>query len=342
MTKEKIVVALSGGVDSAVSVHLLQEQGYEVYGYTFLTCGSEEDRETVANDAKKVANFFHIPHTVADIRNEFENTVKAYFVRQYAAGLTPNPCVFCNQIMKFPKLMAYADSLGIEKVATGHYARIENGLLKKGIDKKKDQSYFLCLLTGEDLSRIVFPLGAYEKTEVREIASAIGLPVAKKSDSQEICFIPNDDYRAVIKQYPWQYHEGKFLDKEGNVLGTHQGLPFYTIGQRRGIGIAFGTPKYVVGLDAEKNAVYIGDEEELLSEELMISFVNYQVAEKKNDAFRGEVKIRYLSPPVPATITPCSGNRAKICFDKPQKSITPGQFAVFYDGETLLGGGTIL
>ncbi len=341
MTKEKILVALSGGVDSAVTVHLLREQGYEVYGYTFLTCGSEVDRATVAGDAKKVADFFGIPHEVEDIRFEFEKTVMGYFVRQYAAGLTPNPCVYCNQVMKFPKLLACADRLGIQKVATGHYVRVENGLIKKATNLRKDQSYVLCQLYRGDIPRFVFPLGEYSKPKIREIARSIGLPVAEKGDSQEICFIPNDDYRAVMAQYPWQFREGDFLDRDGNRLGTHKGLPFYTIGQRRGIGIAFGKPVYVTGLDYEKNAVYLGEEGELYHQGLKASFVNYLAEGYGQEEFRAEVKIRYLSNPVPALVRPVGNAQAEVIFDEPQKSITPGQYAVFYDGDVLLGGGSI-
>ncbi|MEG2148693.1 MAG: tRNA 2-thiouridine(34) synthase MnmA [Clostridiales bacterium] len=339
---EKVLVAISGGVDSGVAVHLLQKAGYEVYGYTFLTCGDEKDRAIVAEDAAKVANFFGISHTVADIKEEFEDTVMTYFVHQYAAGLTPNPCVFCNETIKFPKLLAHADSLGIKKVATGHYVRVENGVLKKAADIRKDQSYVLCLLNKKDISRFMFPLGNYSKPEIRDIANEINLPVANKGDSQEICFIPNDDYRMVMRQFPHQYKEGAFLDSQGTELGKHQGLPFYTIGQRRGIGIAFGKPMYVTGLDTKKNAVILGDEKELYAQSLKVDGVNYLVDGLGSVEFRAEVKIRYLSNPVPATIKPQGNNSVEVIFDESQKSITPGQFAVFYDGDILLGGGTIL
>ncbi len=341
MAREKVLVAISGGVDSAVTVHLLQEQGYEVYGYTFLTCGSEEDRKAVAEDAKKVADFFHIPHKVEDIKDEFENTVMVYFLEQYTLGFTPNPCVYCNQVIKFPKLLNCADGMGIDKVATGHYVRVEQGIIKKASNLQKDQSYVLCQLRRRDIPRLIFPLGDYEKPKIREIARNIGLPVAEKKDSQEICFIPNDDYRAVIRQFPQHYKEGSFLDRDGNHLGTHQGLPFYTVGQRRGIGIAFGRPIYVTKLDGTKNAVYLGEERDLYHRHLRINSVNYMVDGYGDEPFRAEVKIRYLSQPVPALVKPLQNDEADVIFDEPQKSITPGQYAVFYDGDVLLGGGAI-
>jgi tRNA-specific 2-thiouridylase len=337
---EKIVLALSGGVDSAVAVHLLQKQGYEVYGYTFLTGDDKAKRQDIAKDAAAVADYFDISHEIEDITTEFNDTVVTYFTEKYFHGETPNPCVFCNKTMKFPKLLAYADSLGIQKVATGHYVRMEEGRIFRAKDKSKDQSYVLCLLPEEWYPRFVFPLGDYEKKEIRAIAAGLGLPVAEKAESQENCFIPNDDYKAFLQQYPDRFHSGEFMDREGHVLGRHNGLPFYTIGQRRGIGLAFGTPKYVVKLDGEKNAVIIGNEEDLFTAACKVKGVNL-IGEKGSEGFPCSVKIRYLSEPVPAAVKPFGIGIYEVKFEKPLKAVTPGQYAVFYEGDMLLGGGEI-
>ena len=337
---EKIVLALSGGVDSAVAVHLLQKAGYQVYGYTFLTGSDEEKRQAVAKDAAAVAAHFGIDHHIEDIAEDFEATVISYFAEKYFQGETPNPCVFCNKTMKFPKLLAYADSLGIQKAATGHYARISADGIRRAKDRKKDQSYVLCLLPEDLYPRLVFPLGEYEKTEIREIAAKLGLAVAEKAESQENCFVPNDDYKAFLRRYPARFRGGDFLDVEGRILGRHSGLPFYTVGQRRGIGLSFGTPKYVVKLNADKNAVVIGDEEDLFTTSCTVKQVNL-IGAAGNGGFACTVKIRYLSEPVSATVTPIGGGSCEVKFEKPLKSVTPGQFAVFYNGDVLFGAGEI-
>lgn len=337
---EKIVLALSGGVDSAVAVHLLQKQGYDVYGYTFVTGDDEEKRNSIIDDAASVAKHFGIPHHVEDIADEFDRVVVSYFADRYFSAKTPNPCVYCNKTMKFPKLLAYADSMGIDKVATGHYVSIKNGRILRAEDKRKDQSYVLSLLPEELYSRFVFPLGCYEKPEIRKIAEELGLPVAHKDDSQEICFIPNDDYKSYLTlNYPDRFVSGEFRDTEGNVLGKHKGLPFYTIGQRRGIGLAFGSPKYVVRLVAKDNAVIIGDQSELLTDHCYVKDVN--IIGDHGDAFECKVKIRYLSDPVPAKVTILDDHRCCIDFVTSQKSVTPGQYAVLYEGDFLIGGGEI-
>ncbi len=339
---EKVLVALSGGVDSGVAVHLLREAGYDVYGYTFLTSGSAEDRKEVAEDAGLVADFFSIPHKIEDIKDEFEDSVVSYFLREYTEGRTPNPCVYCNRHIKFPKLLAAADAWGIDKVATGHYVRVEEGLLKRGLDSRKDQSYVLCQLASDDISRFIFPLGEYSKGKIREIAASISLPVAHKGDSQEICFIPNDDYKAVIRAYPDRYKEGNFVDKEGNILGRHQGLPFYTKGQRRGIGIALGHPVYVTGLDPYTNSVFLGGEDELYGSEFQVESMNYLApGYEELESFEAAVKIRYLSEAVPCRVYPLKEHRAAIALSEPGKSITPGQYGVFYNGDIVIGGGVI-
>ena len=337
---DKIVLALSGGVDSAVAVHLLQEQGYEVYGYTFVNGDDPQKRKSIIDDAAAVAEHFGISHYTEDISAEFEDQIVGYFVDRYFEAKTPNPCVYCNKKIKFPKLLAYADSMGIEKVATGHYVSMKDGMILRAEDKRKDQSYVLSLISEEDYSRFVFPLGIYEKQEIRKIAENLGLPVAHKEDSQEICFIPNDDYKGFLtERYSDRILGGDFLDTEGSVLGKHKGLPFYTIGQRRGIGLAFGSPKYVVSLDAEHNAVIIGDQKDLFSSRCIVKEVN--LVGEHSEEFICSVKIRYLSDPVSAKIKQLKNNRCEVIFDDPQKSITPGQFAVFYDGDLLIGGGEI-
>lgn len=338
---EKIVLALSGGVDSAVAVHLLQKAGYKVYGYTFLTGSDEEKRQTIAKDAAAVAAHFGIDHHIEDIAADFGATVISYFAEKYFQGETPNPCVFCNKTMKFPKLLAHAKRLGITKVATGHYARITAEGIRRAKDRKKDQSYVLCLLPEHLYPHLVFPLGEYEKREIRKIAAELGLPVAAKAESQENCFVPNDDYKAFLRQYPQRYQAGDFLDREGRVLGRHQGLPFYTVGQRRGLGLAFGTPKYVVGLDPVQNAVFLGDEEELFRAKCQIRNANLIDAAGEG-TFSCAAKIRYLSEAVAATVTMLPGGNHEVCFTVPQKSVTPGQYAVFYQGDLLLGGGEIV
>ncbi len=340
---EKIVLALSGGVDSAVSVHLLREQGYEVYGYTFLSGDDKTKNEEIVRDAKAVAAHFGIPHDIEDLAEDFHTTVISYFIDSYLNAKTPNPCVFCNKTMKFPKLLSYADSLGIKKVATGHYARMQQGRIYRAANLKKDQSYVLSLLPEAWYPRIVFPLGDYDKPRIRAIAEGLGLPVAHKGDSQEICFIPNDDYKSFLQSHAAnKIKGGDFLDTDGNVLGHHKGIPFYTIGQRRGIGLAFGAPKYVVGLNGEKNAVIIGDPSELFADSCLVKNVN--LIGGTEDSFSCRVKIRYLGEPVPARVFFTETEDLwQVRFDAPQKSVTPGQFAVFYDEkDALLGGGEIL
>lgn len=337
---KKIVLALSGGVDSAVAVHLLQKQGYEVYGYTFVTGDDETKRSAIIKDAAAVAAHFGIPHFIDDIAADFDDVVVRYFADRYFDAKTPNPCVYCNKKMKFPKLLAYADSLGIQKVATGHYVRMEKGRILRATDRKKDQSYVLCLLPEPLYPRLVFPLGSYEKPQIRKIAKELDLPVAQKEDSQEICFIPNDDYKTYLTtNYPQRFLCGDFLDTKGKVLGTHKGLPFYTIGQRRGIGLAFGTPKYVISLDSKKNAVIIGDEQDLYAADCFVKDVN--LIGTPDFPLNCTVKIRYLSNPVSAKVEQTETGHCRITFAEPQKSVTPGQYAVFYDGDILLGGGEI-
>lgn len=337
---EKVVLAMSGGVDSSVAVDLLQKQGYEVYGYTFLCVRDARKREEIRRDSAAAAAAFGIPHFIEDITDEFEEKIIKRFEEQYLSAGTPNPCVFCNQLIKFPKVLAYADKLGIRKVATGHYVRTEDGFIRKGADSKKDQSYFLCQLPREIVSRAVFPLGNYTKEQVREMASALSLSSAEKSDSQEICFIPGDDYKLFLSnRCGARIIPGDFVNKDGEILGRHRGIPFYTVGQRRGIGIAFGEPKYVTGLNAADNTVIIGDEKDLYSSSCVVK--NMNLLKYERGVFNCFVKIRYLSAPVPAEVICLDDRHCEVRFAEPRKAVTPGQFAAFYDGDLLIGGGEI-
>ncbi len=339
---KEIVLALSGGVDSAMCVHYLQEQGYKVHGFTFLVGDDREKREMIVRDAKKVADFFHIDLEIADLSQPFTEKVSGKFLEEYLRGRTPNPCVRCNRWIKFPFLLAAADRMGIETVATGHYISMREGMIYRCSQNKKEQSYVLALLPREFLPRLYFPLGNRRKEELREEAQQLRLPVANKADSQEICFVPGDDYRAYIRRMLSEPIAcGDFVDQDGNVLGRHQGLPFYTVGQRKGLGIAFGRPLYVTRLDASQNRVYLGEARDLLRDAVILEDVNLFLPELEGQAFAAEVKIRYQSATVAAKLAPLDGDRYLLTFATPQKSVTPGQIAVFYRDDMLLGGGVI-
>ncbi len=354
--KKKVIAAMSGGVDSSLTAALLVEQGYDVIGLTMRL--SDEGNEcaepdgccgaSAVEDARRVAELIGIPYYVVNFKAQFQEKVIDYFIGEYAVGRTPNPCIACNRYIKFGALLRRADELGADYVATGHYAQIvhtpERSFLKKGVDRKKDQSYVLYAMTPETLRRFLMPLGSMTKEGTRSLAKKLRLPVAQKKESQEICFIPNDDYRAYLKRkLPQKIRPGKLLDTEGNVLGTHDGLQFFTIGQRRGLGIAAKKPLYVVELDAAANNVIVGGEEELYKKNLTATDVNWLGIEKTAAAFRAAVKIRYGKNESPATIYPShDGSEASVIFDEPQRAITPGQAAVFYDENgVVLGGGTI-
>ena len=344
---------MSGGVDSSVAALLLKNRGYEVIGVTLSIWEESEIKiksyrgccslEAV-NDAKRVAAKLGIPHYTLNFQKEFQESVIDYFVKEYSRGRTPNPCLKCNQIIKFELLLKKALGLGADYLATGHYARIEYDkkrgvfLLKKGVDKKKDQSYVLYMLNQETLPLILFPLGELTKDEVRKIAKEAGLPTAMKSESQEICFIPDNDYPAFLQKRLPQIAPGPIVDTEGNVIGTHQGIIHYTIGQRRGLGIPFGKPLYVVDIIPEKNMIVVGEEKHLYSQIFFLEEVNW-VEKKPSQAFRAQVKIRYRSPEKEATIFP--EEEVKVVFSQPQKAVTPGQAGVIYQGEVVVGGGII-
>ncbi|MFH1684197.1 MAG: tRNA 2-thiouridine(34) synthase MnmA [Candidatus Margulisiibacteriota bacterium] len=352
--QKKIVVAMSGGVDSSVAAALLKEQGHDLIGITmqvwpakksFGGCCSLE----AVNDAKSVADRLNIPHYTLNFRDVFQEKVIDNFVEEYKNGRTPNPCIRCNQFIKFDHLVRKAKEFGAEYVATGHYARIVNSELRtpnskllKGLDKKKDQAYVLYMMSQESLAHTLYPLGDLTKDQVRKIAKDMDLPVAEKAESQEICFVEDDDYGRFLKEvYPEAVKPGPILDKNGNIVGMHGGIAFYTLGQRKGVGAHKGLPKYVVEIDREKNLIVIGDQEDTLGKELIADQVNYVSGEAPSKALEVTAKIRYNSPEEDAILYPMGEGKAKVEFKKHQRSITPGQSVVFYKGEEVLGGGII-
>ena len=350
-----VLAAMSGGVDSSVTAALMKEAGHDVIGATMSVfsgnastkgsvhgCYGPEEQDDIT-DARKVADAIGIPFHVLDLRDKYRREVLDYTCNEYFSGRTPNPCVRCNRTVKFDAFVSEARNAGIEfdYLAMGHYVRVEHDepsgryLLKKARDKNKDQTYFLHLLSQQQLGICIFPLGDYTKEEVRKKANDLGLDVADKAESQN--FI-SGGYSLLFDQQP---EEGPILDKEGNVLGRHKGIPFYTIGQRRRLGIVAETPLYVTGIDSEKNAVYVGPKDELLSDELTATNLNWIAVDRLFGPIQVKAKIRYRHTPADALLTPEVGSRVRVKFEKPQMSITPGQSVVFYIGDTVLGGGTI-
>ncbi|SNB44859.1 tRNA 2-thiouridine(34) synthase MnmA [Geobacter sp. DSM 9736] len=351
----RVVVAMSGGVDSSVTAALLREQGHEVIGISmqlwdhsdsaadenFGSCCSLDDLQ----DARRVAEQLDIPFYVVNFEEEFRRIVVEDFVDEYFRGRTPNPCVRCNQVVKFELLLAKARGLGADCLATGHYARIAredgNYRLLKGVDPQKDQSYFLFALTPEQMASTLFPLGELTKQEVRRLAAHYGLRVAEKGESQEICFIPDDDYvRFLEEERGTGLLSGKIVDRRGNVLGTHDGIYRYTVGQRKGLGIAHAHPLYVVGVDAERCEVVVGAKDELLSRGVIAEHMNW-IVPPHADPMGASCKIRYRHQPVPCVVRPLAGGGAEVLFGEPQRAVTPGQAVVLYDGDSVLGGGWI-
>lgn len=349
------MIAMSGGVDSSVAAALLKEKGYEVIGGTmhiFPDYEEETDREdhccsySAVRDAKRVAQKLEIPHFVFNLKKEFQDEVINYFVDEYSRGRTPNPCVMCNKEIKFAALHKKALEIGCDYIASGHYAKIEkeNGryILKKGLDENKDQSYMLYVLNQEQLSQTLFPLSEYTKEQIRVKAKALGFEIHNKAESQEICFVPDDDYvRFLDKNYPEISKEGPILDKKGNQVGTHTGLAHYTIGQRRGLGISMGYPIYVTELDYKNNAVIVGKDGAVFSEGLIAEELNFIPFEDIDGRMEVEAQIRYNSFPVKAYIEKINSTELKVEFENPQRAITPGQSVVFYLGDLVLGGGII-
>jgi tRNA-specific 2-thiouridylase len=359
--KGKVLVAMSGGIDSTITALMLHQEGYEVVGITMKTwdyasTGSSK-KETGCcnldsfNDARMAAVQHGFPHFVLDIREEFGDFVIDDFVEEYLAGRTPNPCVLCNTHIKWRALLKRADALDCEFIATGHYGIIhqhENGryFISKGKDETKDQSYVLWGLQQDLLKRTLLPLGPYRKSEVRQMAIDFGYPeLAKKNESYEICFVPDNDYRGFLKRRIGGLEEklmgGNFVDKKGNLMGTHQGYPFYTIGQRKGLGSAFGKPVFVTAIDPETNTVVLGDETDLEQQQMLVAKINLLKYEEIRPGAEFITKIRYRDRGSLSMLNPVNDNCIQVSFFEPAKSIAPGQSAVFYEGDDLIGGGII-
>ena len=352
----KILAAMSGGVDSSVAAALLKEEGHDVIGATMQLWPRESDGNEsgggcgldAIEDARKVASKLDIPHYVIDVRDIFARKVITDFCQEYQLGRTPNPCLRCNQHIKFGILLERARALGADCIASGHHARIEldeatdRYLLKKGADPAKDQSYFLFTLSQEQLSHIRFPIGNLTKDGVREIARELSLHVADKPGSQEICFIPNDNYPEFLEDYlPMARTPGPILDKQGNILGNHQGIISYTIGQRKGLGIANAKPLYVTAIEPARNAVVVGTRKEIYGRELIASDMNWIATTRPEYPVKGKAKIRYRQPESDATVIPRDKDCVCVRFQEPQMAIAPGQAIVFYDGDIVVGGGII-
>jgi tRNA-uridine 2-sulfurtransferase len=356
-TKQRVLLGMSGGVDSSVAGYLLREQGYEVIGVTMKVwpqdCISRaEDKccgpQAIA-DARGVAHSLGIPHYVVDEADQFERLVIDYFSSEYRAGRTPNPCVMCNEKLKFGNLWGKAEALGCDYIVTGHYAIIEHregrAVLRKGIDPRKDQSYFLFSLRQPQLRRALTPLGKMTKPQIREIAHSLGLKVADKTDSQEICFVPGNDYKAFLRSHLGEneFHPGEIYDVDGNFVAEHSGIELFTIGQRKGLPGGSSRPRYVVDLDPATNRVIVGDADDLICDKFEIDRVNWIVRPGMDDldSFEATVKIRYNHPGTSARVTQLENNRAHIHLDEPQRAVTPGQAAVIYNRDMVLGGGWI-
>lgn len=345
---DKIMIAMSGGVDSSVAAFLLQQQGFNCAGGTMQLCGDLVSDADPAKDASAIAERLNIPFYVFDQTAPFREKVVDAFICCYENGGTPNPCVNCNRYLKFGALLDAAIDLGYDHIATGHYAKIRQDdasgryLLYRAEDSNKDQSYFLAFLTQEQLAHTKFPLGELSKAEVRQIAEAQGFINARKRDSQDICFIPDGDYVAFMKRYTGkEYPGGDYLDLDGKVIGKHSGAVCYTIGQRKGLGIALGAPAYVCKKDMANNTVTLGTNEDLFHNKLRANDWNWIPFHVLTEPIRVTAKVRYRHTPQPATVYPEEGGFARVEFDQPQRAITPGQAVVLYDGDLVIGGGII-
>lgn len=355
--KEKVVVGMSGGVDSSVAAYLLKEQGYEVIGVTMQIWQDEEQALLEENggccglsavdDARRVAQALDIPYYVMNFKQDFKEHVIDYFIDEYLDGRTPNPCIACNRYVKWESLLKRSLDIGADYIATGHYARIEklsNGryALRRSATLSKDQTYALYNLTQNQLSKTLMPVGEYTKEEIRQIAEKIHLPVAHKPDSQDICFVDGDYGEFIEEETGQKIKPGNFVDMDGNILGTHKGIVSYTVGQRRGLGLSLKQPGYVVRIDKEKNEVVIGSNDDLMTDTLYGNQVNLMSIPSVENGMRLQAKVRYNHKGAPCTVQMTGEDKIKVRFDEPQRAVTPGQAVVFYDGDYVAGGATIL
>jgi tRNA-specific 2-thiouridylase len=351
----KVVVAMSGGVDSSVAAAILKQQGYEVVGMMlrlWSESGKEDSNRCCTPDtmalARRVAAKLEIPFYVIDAKQIFKETVVQYFIDGYARGETPNPCLVCNRQIRWKYLLDHALAIGASFMATGHYARLSNNekggkQLLRAVDRSKDQSYVLHVLDQDQLSKALFPIGEYPKPEIRRMAESFGLPTASRKDSQDLCFLAGDDYRKFLKRNTEKlFAQGEIVSTSGEVLGKHNGLVNYTIGQRKGLDVPSSVPLYVIRKDISKNTLIVGEQERLGSRELSAHDVNWVAGEAIKGSFHAEVKTRYTAKESPAVVTPVNnGSEVQVHFDEPQRDITAGQAAVFYQGEVVIGGGII-
>lgn len=358
MSKGKVMIGMSGGVDSSVAAAILLDKGYEVFGVTMqIWPDMSEDRQkneggccslSAVDDARRVADKLGIPYYVMNFKDVFQQKVIDYFTDEYIRGRTPNPCIACNRHVKFEALLQKAIAMGMDYVATGHYARIEfeqksqRFLLKKSVTEAKDQTYALYTLTQQQLAKTLFPIGDYTKERVREMAREIGLTVASKPDSQEICFVEDNDYgRFICENTQYKIKPGNFLDTQGRVIGMHKGIIHYTVGQRKGLGSTFGKPMYVVAVNTENNTVILGEENEVFTDMLIADDMNFISIPGLENEMRVAAKIRYSAKEAVAVIMPVTDDCVQVRFDNPQRAVTPGQSVVFYDGDIIIGGGVI-
>ena len=356
--KEKVVVGMSGGVDSSVAAYLLKEQGYDVIGVTMQIWEDEEQQRTEENggccglsavdDARRVADRLEIPYYVMNFKQEFQEKVVDYFVEEYLAGRTPNPCIACNRYVKWESLLKRSMEIGADYIATGHYARIAklpNGrfAIRNSVTARKDQTYALYNLTQFQLAHTLMPIGEYEKDQVRRIAQEAGLPVAAKPDSQDICFVPDGDYAAFLKKKAGERMpgEGDFVTRDGTVLGKHKGITHYTIGQRKGLGLSMGEPVFVSELRPKTNQVVVGEEPQVFKKELLCDHLNFMGMEDLEEPRRVWAKVRYAHKGQWCLIERQGRDLIRAEFEEPVRAITPGQAVVFYEGEYVLGGGII-
>jgi tRNA-specific 2-thiouridylase len=350
LKNKKVIVAMSGGVDSSIAAHLLVKEKHKVIGVNLQLFHSEEPTTSTqrTEDARDVCQKLGIPFYTFDYKEEFRKQVIDYFCEEYEKGKTPNPCIVCNEKIKFGSLLQKAKSLGTEYIATGHYAKIEYDrihgryILKKGKDKKKDQSYFLFALSQEQLKHTLFPVGDYTKEEVRKLAKKLGLKVHNKSASQDVCFIPDSDCHKFLRMRLNKYKckSGLIINKKGEILGKHQGIAFYTIGQRKGLG-PHKKPMYVIRIDNKNNVVVVGEEKELYQDVLIANNLNWIARENLKEPLKVKARIRYKHEEVEAVVSPLKKSLVKVEFSKPQRAITPGQAVVFYNRDKVMGGGWI-